>query len=103
MIRSQNRQVSQTAHNFNHGLNVHHWNPLYCGMSRPCTGEPDLSDAIKEEMLDSEEVTRLREKHYNATIIQRIDVHSELARFRIRPDDPIVPFEAGQYVALGLG
>ncbi len=52
---------------------------------------------------DAEEAQQLREKFYNATIIERIDIHEDLARFRIRPDRPIPPFEPGQYVALGLG
>ena len=29
---------------------------------------------------------QLREKHYNATILDRIDNHENLARFLIRPD-----------------
>ncbi len=45
----------------------------------------------------------LREKFYNATIIDRIDVHGDLARFRVRCDTPHDPFEAGQYVAVGMG
>ncbi len=62
-----------------------------------------MSDAIDSAPLDAEEANELRKKFYNATIVQRIDVHSDLARFRIRPDAPIPPFQAGQYVALGLG
>lgn len=50
-----------------------------------------------------QEIRLLREKYYNATIVERIDVNSDLARFRVRPDDPIPPFEPGQYIALGLG
>jgi ferredoxin--NADP+ reductase len=53
--------------------------------------------------LDAEEVQQLREKLYNATITERIDSHSDLARFRIRPDAPIPDFQPGQYVAVGLG
>ena len=45
----------------------------------------------------------LRRKYYNATIIERIDVHADLARFRIRCDAPHDEFEAGQYVAVGMG
>lgn len=52
---------------------------------------------------DAEEVRQLRQRSYNATIIERIDAHEDLSRFRIRPDDPIPPFVAGQYVAIGLG
>jgi ferredoxin--NADP+ reductase len=62
-----------------------------------------LSDAIDSALLNAEEADRLREKFYNATIVERIDVHEDLARFRIRPDAPIPPFKPGQYVALGLG
>ena len=45
----------------------------------------------------------LRQRHYNATVIDRIDCHENLARFRIRPDDGVPRFDAGQYVTLGLG
>ena len=62
-----------------------------------------MSDTIDSAPLDADEAGNLREKLYNATIIERIDAHSELARFRIRPDKPIPPFDPGQYVALGLG
>lgn len=62
-----------------------------------------LSDTIDTATLDAEEASELRQKLYNATIIERIDAHSDLARFRIRPDQPIPPFKPGQYVALGLG
>jgi len=62
-----------------------------------------LSDAIDSAELDAEEADGLREKFYNATIVERIDVHKDLARFRIRPDAPIPSFKPGQYVALGLG
>ncbi len=49
------------------------------------------------------DVQALRAHYYNATIIERIDCHENLARFRIRPDDGVPPFLAGQYVTLGLG
>ncbi len=62
-----------------------------------------MSETIDSAPLDAEEVSELREKLYNATIIERIDANSDLARFRIRPDNPIPPFQPGQYVALGLG
>ena len=62
-----------------------------------------LSDTIESAPLDAEEASKLREKLYNATIIERIDAHTDLARFRIRPDQPIPPFKPGQYVALGIG
>lgn len=53
--------------------------------------------------MKAEEASQLREKLYNGTIIERVDTHSDLARFRIRPDKPIPPFKPGQYVGLGLG
>lgn len=62
-----------------------------------------VSETLDSVPLSDGDVQRLREEQYNATIIERIDIHSDLARFRIRPDTPITPFEPGQYVALGLG
>ncbi len=74
--------------------------PLAAGES---SGGITLSDTIDSAPLNAEEASQLRERHYNATITERVDAHSELARFRIRPDFPIPPFKPGQYVALGLG
>ncbi|TWU59769.1 Ferredoxin--NADP reductase [Rubripirellula tenax] len=62
-----------------------------------------MSDTIEPAQLDAEEAESLRKTHYNATVIERIDVHDDLARFRIRPDEPTVPFDPGQYVAIGMG
>ena len=62
-----------------------------------------MSETIDSAPLDAEEADQLREKLYNATILERINVHSDLARFRIRPDNPIPEFKPGQYVALGIG
>ncbi|MCG8652370.1 MAG: ferredoxin--NADP reductase [Pirellulales bacterium] len=62
-----------------------------------------MSETIDSAFLDAEEARQLREKLYNATIIERIDAHSDLTRFRIRPDASIPSFAPGQYVALGLG
>ena len=49
------------------------------------------------------EEEELRTKFYNATIVERVDHTSDLARFRIRPDKGVPTFEPGQYVTLGLG
>lgn len=38
----------------------------------------------------------------NATLIKRIEITPELVVLRIQPDAGVPPFEAGQYVALGL-
>lgn len=62
-----------------------------------------MSETSQLDPPDAAEIKQLCEKHYNATIIERIDVHEELARFRIRPDNPVPPFEPGQYVTLALG
>jgi ferredoxin/flavodoxin---NADP+ reductase len=51
----------------------------------------------------TDDLAALRNKFYNATIIDRRLVHSDLIRIRIKPDEEIRHFDAGQYVALGLG
>ncbi len=38
----------------------------------------------------------------NATLARRVDLTPTIARFAIRPDDGVPPFEPGQYFALGL-
>jgi ferredoxin--NADP+ reductase len=38
----------------------------------------------------------------NATLVARLDVSDTVARFVVRPDGPVAPFLAGQYLALGL-
>ena len=48
-------------------------------------------------------VEPLRQKHYNATVIARHDVTTELFRIRVRPDRVLPKFQPGQYVAIGLG
>lgn len=52
---------------------------------------------------DADVIERLRAANYNATLVERIDIHEELFRIRVRPDAGIKPFEPGQYVAMGLG
>ena len=61
-----------------------------------------LTDNTHRDELDAKDAAALRDKLYNATIIERIDVNPDLARFRVKPDIPIPEFEPGQYVALGL-
>jgi ferredoxin--NADP+ reductase len=48
-------------------------------------------------------VESLRQKHYNACVAQRIDVHEDLMILRIQPDGGMPSFAAGQYTVLGLG
>ena len=62
-----------------------------------------MGENIASAGLDVGEMTQLRAKYYNATVIERIDSHSDLTRFRIRPDAGVPPFEPGQYVAVGMG
>lgn len=62
-----------------------------------------MASSVEESPPDAEEQQQLRNQHYNAQIIRRVDVHENLAIFRVQPDAPIPPFQAGQYVALGLG
>jgi ferredoxin/flavodoxin---NADP+ reductase len=38
----------------------------------------------------------------NATLAERVDLTPTIARFSVRPDDGVPPFEPGQYFALGL-
>ena len=62
----------------------------------------DLFIVYREETHE-ERVEKLREKHYNATITW-IRVHNpELWVMRVRPDQPIEEFKAGQYTTLALG
>lgn len=46
---------------------------------------------------------RLRAENYNATITWIRDHNPDLWVMRIRPDEPVAPFKAGQYTTLGLG
>lgn len=50
-----------------------------------------------------EEITELRQKHYNATVASLRQVHEELIVVRIRPDFPVPAHKPGQYSTLGLG
>lgn len=43
------------------------------------------------------------EKYYNASVLQIRFVHDDLMILRVRPDEGIPPYYAGQYVSLGLG
>jgi ferredoxin/flavodoxin---NADP+ reductase len=54
-------------------------------------------------LLDMGEVIQLRQAHYNAQIVDRTDVHNELAILRVRPDHGITEFAPGQYSVMGLG
>lgn len=54
-------------------------------------------------MQTPDEIKALREKHYNATLIDIQELNAELWIFRVRPDDALSPYKPGQYTTLGLG
>ncbi|TWU35061.1 ferredoxin--NADP reductase [Novipirellula artificiosorum] len=62
-----------------------------------------MSEIVDTIPLSAAQIHELKEKYYNATIVDRVDTHRDLARFRIRPDKPFPPFEPGQFVSLGIG
>ncbi len=76
---------------------------VFVGFTTISKADGPLSETSDLAAPDADEVRELRERYYNATIIERIDSHEELTRLRVRPDEPIPAFEAGQYVAMGLG
>lgn len=41
-------------------------------------------------------------RNYNATVVARTDYTSSLRTYYIQPDEPYEPYQAGQYVTLGL-
>lgn len=49
------------------------------------------------------DVAALRQKMYNATLVQLIKANPDLAIMRVKPDFPIPKHTAGQYATLGLG
>lgn len=50
-----------------------------------------------------EEVTELRQRRYNGTVVYLKKVHSDLMVLRVKPDFPRPPHKPGQYCSLGLG
>jgi ferredoxin--NADP+ reductase len=56
-----------------------------------------------QQTLPADQIARLRDEEYNATITYMRRVHDELMIFRVRPDLPIPPHKAGQYTSIGLG
>jgi ferredoxin--NADP+ reductase len=49
------------------------------------------------------DISQLRRKKYNATVVRLIKVHSDLMILRVRPDFPRPAHKPGQYSLLGLG
>ena len=54
-------------------------------------------------MLTSEEISALREQHYNATLTEIHELNPELWIIRVKPDEDLPPYLPGQYTTLGLG
>jgi ferredoxin--NADP+ reductase len=50
-----------------------------------------------------EQISELRQKRYNATVVRMRKAHSDLMMVRVRPDFPRPAHEPGQYSSLGLG
>lgn len=50
-----------------------------------------------------QEMSELRQKRYNATVVSLKKNHSDLMILRVKPDNPRPPHSAGQYCTLGLG
>jgi ferredoxin--NADP+ reductase len=46
---------------------------------------------------------RLRDEHYNSSVVKVVRPHDELMIMRVRPDRGLPTFQAGQYTVLGLG
>lgn len=53
--------------------------------------------------MSSDEIQKLRDQHYQATLVSKRLLHEDLGIFRVRPDMPPLPHLAGQYTTLGLG
>lgn len=49
------------------------------------------------------EIEKIRQKHYNATVVRLRLIHDDLLIIRVRPDKGIPQFKPGQYTTLGLG
>ena len=48
-------------------------------------------------------VNRLREEHYNATLLAAIEPHADLRILRVVPDAGVPAVRPGQFISLGLG
>lgn len=53
--------------------------------------------------LTDDEIADLRRECYNAAVTHVYRVHDDLMIIRVRPDDGVPEFQAGQYTLLGLG
>src|SRR4051794_18377457 len=81
-------------------------------MNRPgrCTPVPRPRHRVcitkmvdRYRVMTPDELARLREEKYNATVVRLDRLHSDLVVMRVRPDKPRPAHKAGQYTVLGLG
>lgn len=61
------------------------------------------SSELNSERPVADEIHSLRTAHYNAAVAMIKQVHDDLRIMRVVTDQQFPPFQAGQYVALGLG
>ena len=54
-------------------------------------------------MMTADEITALRSKHYNATVVSLRKTNPDLMVVRVKPDVGVPPHKAGQYSTLGMG
>jgi ferredoxin/flavodoxin---NADP+ reductase len=54
-------------------------------------------------MLTPDQISELRQKRYNATVVRLRKAHSDLLMMRVRSDFPRPVHQPGQYSSLGLG
>jgi len=62
-----------------------------------------FTENVPIELPSRGEAAALRDRFYNATVAQRIDVTSGLMIIRVRADRKYPVFEAGRYTTIGLG
>lgn len=86
-----------------HRLPPPHRNSATDGPATDSVEKPKKLVPQTDRVPNQDEIVQLRTQHYNAEVVERLEVHEDLARFRIRPDQGVPPFDPGQYVALGLG
>ena len=58
---------------------------------------------LAKTSLSTQEIERLRRRHYNATLDEIIEPNDELRIVRVTPDRGIPEFISGQYVVMGVG
>ena len=55
------------------------------------------------DVLSDEDIEELRKNHYDADVVDIIEIHEELRIVRVHPDWGTTSFLPGQYSVLGLG